>query len=137
MTVLKQTAGFIIFAVAIEAVWVLLSVDILEDLNIFGEARCWPWLIGAVVLFAGLAVTTRRIGRPAVRNGAAFGVLAALLGIGLLVPRLIGGDGLAVGMLGFINAYWILTVAAYWGLLLVGRRLASRRNARQPPGSDC
>lgn len=117
MKTLKRTAGFVLFALVLEVMWILLRVDVLEDLNVFGETRCWPWLIGAVVLFVLLVTAAPRIRRPLARNGWIFGTLAALLGIGLLVPRLIGGDGLAIGMFQFLNSYWILTVAAYWGAL--------------------
>ncbi len=137
MKVLKQTGGFILFLVVIEAIWILLRVDVVEDLNIFGEAPCWPWPISAVVLFTLFAAATRQIRRPVVRHTLVFGMLAALLGLGLLVPPLIGGDGFVIGMFQFLNSYWILTVAAYWAFLLVGSRIFGRRKANQSLEATC
>ena len=113
MKVLKQTAGFMTFALALQALWILLRVDILEDLNLFADVRYWPWFAGSVLLFALLASLLARIRRPVLRNGLVFGMLGAFLGIGLLVPRWLGGDGLAVGMLQFLKGYWILMGGAY------------------------
>ena len=69
MKALKPTAGFILFTVVIEAMWMLLRVEILEDLNIFAEVRYWAWFMGAVVLFGLLSGAAAMIRRPAVSNG--------------------------------------------------------------------
>jgi len=129
MKVLRQTAAFVLFAVALEGIWMLLRVDVLEDLNLFGEVTCWPWFVGAVALVAILSAATAWIRRPPVRNGLIFGILAVMLGFGVFVPRLIGGDGLAVGMLQFLNGYWLLVVAVYHGFLSI--RPVNRRSGKE------
>ena len=121
MKLLTQSAGFVVFALILQALWMLLRVDVLEDLNLFAGARYWPWFAGAVLLHALLAAVGARIRRPAAGHGVVFGLLAILLVIGLLAPPLTGGDGIAVGMLQFLNGYWILSV---WVFCLLSSGLA-------------
>jgi|GEM_PF-6464565 len=131
LRVLGLTLGYVVFAVAVEAMWIVLQVDIAEDLNIFGEAPCWPWPIGSTVLYAVLTTWCDSVRRPVDRHVIFFGALAVLFVSGLVVLFRTQTDGLAIALVAGLNAVWLVTIAAYRGLTLVVGALWRRRIARK------
>lgn len=114
MILLRRAGGFLVFSIAVQFLFRVVGVDILSDLNIFGEFNCWPWLLGALVIYLLLKWLTHKCGTARRKWSVAVASVTALLALGWLLPMYLSQDGLAIGILQFLNIYWILAVAVYW-----------------------
>lgn len=124
---LYRAAGFVSFSVCAQLLFALARVDIFEDFNIFRETGPeWWWFAGAFVLWVLMDLALARIQRPLLKHGVAAGVFVTLLAAGCGLPWLLMRDGLAAGIVSFLNGYWTLSVAAYWTALSVARAVRDR-----------
>jgi len=115
MKIIKNTLYYVVISLILHFLFVLFRIYVLEDINIFGEMKLASliWFSGATVTYLILEWLTHGIKSLWIRHSIFFGFLCALLMLGMSIPYFSHIDGIAGGLIIFLNIYWISSIVLY------------------------